>query len=881
MIRLLLAWLIRWLGVKTILVITWLFLALGSVALGLVDSVRGLDAWLLLPVAALGLLLGWGLAKSPLPGWMAGMVALALGVEIILVRVARLAGPLTALLQALLDALIGLLVFFFWGFWRMHLTDWPNNLPDPMPILVAWRELLADTGIVLVRLWNWLWALALGQPAADLVAIAIIWSLVLGGSVTWAGWWARRRNQPLVGMLPPGALLSACLFFFRGDPAFMLPFVGATLLLMVLIGQDTREHRWHTRRVDFPSDVGMEVKLIGAGLSLMLVTTATLVPSISWRQALDWASRLAEGRPHRGQPVAGPRGLDAEAVSPATVLDDDRVRVPGLPRHHLLGSGPELSRQVVMLVYVAGDQVVDNQSTPSSSDATPDEAVPRYYWRSLTYDRYTGRGWVTGSTETFEYQAGDVAMYRTPEPVEARVQQVEVIPPGRKKVQVEVRAVSALGELLHTAGDLLTVDRGYRVAWRSHEDAFGATIKLTDQSPAGLRTGPPSPSDLPGRTGLAGSDTAGVAPTIRISGQVVQDTPIIYRTDSLVAAVGEAQLRVASGDYPGWVEQRYLALPDGVPPRVLALARDLTATEATPYDRARAIEAYLRAFPYNLDLPSPQFERDVVDYFLFDLKQGYCDYYATSMVVLARAAGLPARLAIGYFTGTYDEVNHRYVVTEADAHAWVEIYFPGYGWIEFEPTAGVPPINRPADLPPVVPPDLEQLGELDAQQPGLRLLWWLGWLAVIGLVSLGGLSRSAIDSWRLHRMPPETTVAVLYWRLQRHGRRLAVPMQPGTTPYEYLTSLTEHMAGAARSRAWQAILFPAVQQAHWLIGLYVRTCYGPQSPNITDQRQAIRMWQHLNRRLWLVCLSRVWRSTLQLISPSAHSAHHVEHLPGD
>jgi transglutaminase-like putative cysteine protease len=81
---------------------------------------------------------------------------------------------------------------------------------------------------------------------------------------------------------------------------------------------------------------------------------------------------------------------------------------------------------------------------------------------------------------------------------------------------------------------------------------------------------------------------------------------------------------------------------------VLALARDLTATEPTPFDRARAIEAYLRTYPYTLDLPSPKLDRDVVDYFLFDLRQGYCDYYATSMVVLARAAGLPARLAVGY-----------------------------------------------------------------------------------------------------------------------------------------------------------------------------------------------------------------------------------------
>ena len=140
--------------------------------------------------------------------------------------------------------------------------------------------------------------------------------------------------------------------------------------------------------------------------------------------------------------------------------------------------------------------------------------------------------------------------------------------------------------------------------------------------------------------------------------------------------------------------QRYLALPPGVPDRVRALAIELTAPERTPYDRARAIESYLRTFPYTLDVPRPPVGRDVVDYFLFDLKKGYCDYYASSMVVLARAAGIPARLVIGYANGTYNLNSKRFVVTEADAHSWVEVYFPGIGWVTFEPTSGRPPLNR-------------------------------------------------------------------------------------------------------------------------------------------------------------------------------------------
>ena len=112
-------------------------------------------------------------------------------------------------------------------------------------------------------------------------------------------------------------------------------------------------------------------------------------------------------------------------------------------------------------------------------------------------------------------------------------------------------------------------------------------------------------------------------------------------------------LRQSGENYPDWVSQRFLALPAEVPDRVKALAIRLTASGITPYDRAVAIEEYLRTYPIYLDVPYPPPQRDVTDYFLFDLKKGYCDYFATAMVVLARGAGIPARLAIGYATGTY------------------------------------------------------------------------------------------------------------------------------------------------------------------------------------------------------------------------------------
>ena len=136
---------------------------------------------------------------------------------------------------------------------------------------------------------------------------------------------------------------------------------------------------------------------------------------------------------------------------------------------------------------------------------------------------------------------------------------------------------------------------------------------------------------------------------------------------------------------------------------MLDLAEQLTANITNPYDKAKALESYLRTYPYSLDVTPPPPDRDVVDYFLFDLKTGYCDYYATSMVVLARAVGLPARLVIGYANGIYNPTSAEYVIREADAHSWVEIYFAGVGWVEFEPTASQLQITLPDETPEIAP----------------------------------------------------------------------------------------------------------------------------------------------------------------------------------
>lgn len=142
-------------------------------------------------------------------------------------------------------------------------------------------------------------------------------------------------------------------------------------------------------------------------------------------------------------------------------------------------------------------------------------------------------------------------------------------------------------------------------------------------------------------------------------------------------------------EHSGQIYGRYLQLPEDLPQRVRDLAASLTASFDNDYDKAKAIEKYLAAnYSYNLDVPPVPRDRDFVDYFLFDQAEGYCTYFASAMAVLARCAGLPARYVEGYMLPPepVEGSNSWFIITNIQAHAWVEIYFEGYGWLPFEPT---------------------------------------------------------------------------------------------------------------------------------------------------------------------------------------------------
>ncbi len=216
--------------------------------------------------------------------------------------------------------------------------------------------------------------------------------------------------------------------------------------------------------------------------------------------------------------------------------------------------------------------------------------------------------------------------------------------------------------------------------------------------------------DLPTRTDLRYTPDDDTRTAMNVS--VIRPLKVLERGDSytvtsLLTNATAAQLRAAPTTYPEWLSQIYLQVSPSITNRTAELARVIVndANATTPYDRAKAIESWLRSnIVYNETIPQPPADQDPVDWLLFDLREGYCNYYASAMIMMLRTLGIPARMAAGFAQGTWDAAQNAYTVQERDAHTWVEVFFPGYGWVEFEPTAAQAPLNRADDIPAGITP---------------------------------------------------------------------------------------------------------------------------------------------------------------------------------
>jgi transglutaminase-like putative cysteine protease len=270
-----------------------------------------------------------------------------------------------------------------------------------------------------------------------------------------------------------------------------------------------------------------------------------------------------------------------------------------------------------------------------------------YYLRTATYDLYTGRGWERSDGIQRQVGAGDFLFSQATTERPTQADSVDIYTIG-----IEMR--ETIGRNLFTAGSPIRV--------------FAPTI-VTEPAGAPLIGGIEHANALaPGQS---------------------------YELQVAISNATEAQLGAAGTDYPDEVRRLYLSTT-GITPNVARLAQEVTAEATNPYQQAKALAAYLSrdpTFTYSTVAAVPPEGADLVDFFLFDPaanRSGYCQYYASAMVVMARSLGLPARVAVGFAPGERQE-DDTFLYRESNAHAWAEIYFPGYGWQIFEATKSISP----------------------------------------------------------------------------------------------------------------------------------------------------------------------------------------------
>jgi len=261
-------------------------------------------------------------------------------------------------------------------------------------------------------------------------------------------------------------------------------------------------------------------------------------------------------------------------------------------------------------------------------------------------------------------------------------------------------------------------------------------------------------------------------------------TGAIYTVESQVNEATPAELRADTSTQalvPA-TQAEYEQLPHPYP-HVLALAQSITAGRSTTYGKVRALIAWIGAHTrYSLDIPSLPAGADTVDEFLFGNRVGFCEQISTSLAVMLRSLGIPAREAVGYVPGGYDPITDLWQVHADDAHAWVQVWFPGYGWQNFDPTAAVPLANPS--------PGGTALKDVAA---ALRRVPWVP----VAAVSVGtGL---VVVLVRRRRARPATWADRVARSVERAGRRAGRPRRPSETLAEYAMRLDE-LAGSGSTR---------------------------------------------------------------------------------
>ena len=446
------------------------------------------------------------------------------------------------------------------------------------------------------------------------------------------------------------------------------------------------------------------------------------------------------------------------------------------------------------------------------------ESPKPLFWRAVTYDFYTGAGWRTTESD--------------------KADKIAIPTADREKLDARFDIIVPHSNILFAANEPQKADVPYQF-YTGSDKSYSTSLHALNRSQA--------------------------------SGT--------YTVTSLISVADKQTLRKVAMTYPDYIKSKYLQLPSTVPQRVKNLAHQLLDNIPNAYDRAEALESFLRSPPYSY---SPQVKatppgRDPVDYFLFDLKQDFCEYFASAMVVMLREAGVPARLVEGFTTGQFDQPSNSFVVKEQDAHAWVEVYFPQYGWIEFEPTPSQPPFTRPdAAVTPTdgsgigsdgdITGDPDELGRANRAEDELnqggdggaftgdtvvaavRSIDPRPWLAFFALLVAVLAAFVAQFNWRFRRYGP---IESAWAKTRLLASYVGYPAHPSQTTYEYASSL-----GAAIPETSDPVKTLAEAR--------VREQYSQTKPDVDEEEAAVTAWHRAASTMITLLPSRLLRFVSKL-----------------
>jgi transglutaminase-like putative cysteine protease len=575
---------------------------------------------------------------------------------------------------------------------------------------------------------------------------------------------------------------------------YLIAFLFFGLLLIVRTNVAFHEQEWRVARVAYNSELVLSFLRAGLVISILAILLAWVTPKALASRPFE-QMWIKLGEPWRRFQDQSARAFgNLNYQSPQTYIYSDRgVRF----------GGP---------VTLGDTPIIDVQSPAGR------------YWRVMVYHEYTSTGWNNTDTDTVLVDGNE---------------QLLAVP--QFDLRREFTQTITLRQDLGPDGIIAAASQPLRSPL-----PLRAVVSLVTSGDALAR----SPDEAEPRYALPGD------PSVLYSREALKAGESYQVYSSLSEADAES-LRDASTRYPDWVVPRYFQLPDSLPERVRLLAQEITQGENTAYDKAVAIERYLRNFPYNDQIAGPKVGQDGVDYFLFDAKQGYCDYYASAMVVMLRSVGVPARYVRGYSQGERGD-DGVYHVREWDGHAWPEVFFTGYGWVEFEPTAGEPVLSRPssrADAEENAVSDMERFRRLEggpipdyelepepsgqafevAPTPLLQRLGRGFWLSLDLLAML--LVLAALFRVRRKRHVAGLTVAErVFEDLVEWVRRLLhIELLAHQTPYEYAEEVAEVVPRATR----------AMEQ---IADSYARERFGKVEISEVDTEAA---WHQSWRALWL------------------------------